>query len=229
MTCGYFGKLPARADFISRDLPAGFLRLWEGFVEAGLRQSRQDLNGAWEEAYMTMPVWRFWLVPHGGVPLFGAPVAGAMMPSVDRVGRAYPLTVAQDVASGQRPGTSWYDTTERVLRGALDEDADLEGFQSAVSGLPAPGIESGDLAATSDDGGPETTLRLVPDERSGARLETDFWCRIGADTVHLTSEGMPSAVAFRHFLKPEAVLTADRLGDRAETRHGRSYPEDHQT
>uniref|UniRef100_UPI0013C2CB68 type VI secretion system-associated protein TagF n=1 Tax=Pseudomonas viridiflava TaxID=33069 RepID=UPI0013C2CB68 len=46
---------------------------------------------AWLDAYLVSPLWRF-AVPAN---LLGSqPVAGVMMPSIDRVGRYFPLTIA---------------------------------------------------------------------------------------------------------------------------------------
>lgn len=144
---GYFGKLPARGDFVTAACPAGFLKLWEPFLLEGLVQSRLDLKTAWEEAYMTMPVWRFWMKPANGDKLEGA-VAGAFMPSVDRVGRKFPLTVVAPVSPGEsetaRPAGDWYETVEAILLQTLQEDADLAGFQKAVADLVPPVAASDD-------------------------------------------------------------------------------------
>ncbi len=41
MGTGYFGKLPARADFVIGQCPAGFLKSWEAFLMTG------SLNPVW--------------------------------------------------------------------------------------------------------------------------------------------------------------------------------------
>ena len=46
----------------------------------------------WLDGYLASPSWRFLLMP--GV-MDGQPWAGVLMPSVDRVGRYYPLTIAR--------------------------------------------------------------------------------------------------------------------------------------
>jgi len=55
-----------------------------------LAQSREMLGDAWLDTYLTSPVWRFALAP---AVCGGAAVAGLVVPSVDRVGRYFPLTV----------------------------------------------------------------------------------------------------------------------------------------
>ena len=44
---------------------------------------------SWQQAYLTAPIWRFWL----GADICGVTVIGALMSSLDGVGRYYPLTV----------------------------------------------------------------------------------------------------------------------------------------
>src|SRR5574337_1028442 len=90
---GWHGKLPALGDFASRRLDAGFVEPWDAWLSHGLARLRQQPG--WPGAYLASPSWRFVLLP-GVLP--GAAGegcwAGVLMPSVDRVGRYYPLTIA---------------------------------------------------------------------------------------------------------------------------------------
>src|ERR687890_132230 len=88
---GVFGKLPARADFLSRGLPASFADPWHAWVVRGLAAARQELAERFESAYMAAPVWRFVLPPGACGP---ALAAGVVLPSVDAVGRLFPLALA---------------------------------------------------------------------------------------------------------------------------------------
>lgn len=88
---GLFGKIPAEGDFVSRRLPWEFMSAWDAWLQAGLAASHECLGSRWLDAYLTAPVWRFQL--HPGVA--GAQAwLGVCFPSVDRVGRHFPLTVA---------------------------------------------------------------------------------------------------------------------------------------
>ncbi len=89
MRCGLFGKLSAKRDFIALATPRSFLEVWEPWLQACLSASRHQLRDNWQQAFLTTPVWRFWL----GAAICGTPVAGAIMPSLDGVGRYYPLTL----------------------------------------------------------------------------------------------------------------------------------------
>ena len=68
-----------------------------------LAASRAALGERWLDLYLTSPAWRF--VCAAG-RLRPAPVIGLMVPSVDRVGRYFPLTLVaelpDDVESDRR-------------------------------------------------------------------------------------------------------------------------------
>ncbi|MET1415360.1 type VI secretion system-associated protein TagF [Roseibium sp. HPY-6] len=224
-TVGYFGKLPDRADFVIGRCPNGFSRIWEPFLMRGLAQSREDLGAAWEEAYMTMPVWRFLIRPETGEGDTAEPVCGAFMPSVDKVGRKFPLTIAGS-ASGltetAMPDEAWYDATEAALLSALDDEADLEGFKAAVAGLGEPSI--GPNPAHSDEG-----RLLEAGDSTAGRLKTVFWCRAGQGAFVFRCPGLPEEGAFQWLLLPEVFETTDMKSEVAGQEHGRFHSEDHQT
>ncbi|MHC2697315.1 type VI secretion system ImpM family protein [Bradyrhizobium liaoningense] len=81
MRCGLFGKIGAKRDFIAIATPRSFLEAWEPWVQSALSASRHQLGPGWQQAFLTAPVWRFWL----GAAICGTTVAGAMMPSLDGV------------------------------------------------------------------------------------------------------------------------------------------------
>jgi type VI secretion system protein ImpM len=94
---GYHGKLPTKGDFITRRLPRGFLDSWDSWLQDVIAGSRTRMGEAWLDAYLTSPIWRFAL-PAG---LCGeAAAADVVMPSVDRVGRYFPLTIAAVIPAG---------------------------------------------------------------------------------------------------------------------------------
>jgi type VI secretion system protein ImpM len=91
---GWFGKIPNLGDFASRRLPEGFIRRWDRWLQGGLAQSRGELGEAWIDTYLVAPILRFWVAPGTLGPNAWT---GLLMPSVDRVGRHFPLTLAQPV------------------------------------------------------------------------------------------------------------------------------------
>lgn len=223
MGCCYFGKLPARSDFVIGQCPKGFLKLWEPFLMHGLAQSRQDLGEDWRDAYMTMPVWRFELSVGARESVPFQSVLGAFMPSVDGVGREFPLTVAAgpDPKAGIA-ALSWFERVEIVLRSALLDDTDLSDFQDAVTTLEPP-----DGAFAQAVPAPRASLAAGPDGL--ANVSSRFWCQGGNTQYAFGCEGLPEASEFRWLLLPERFTGAGQPDNEAGDTHGRTYPEDHRT
>ena len=94
---GWYGKLPTLGDFASRRLEADFIDAWDDWLAAGLAEWQGREPVGWLDAYLAGPSWRFLLMPDALGP-GAAPLAGVLMPSVDRVGRYFPFTLAQPLA-----------------------------------------------------------------------------------------------------------------------------------
>lgn len=87
---GAFGKMPTIGDFFNVNPPAGFIPIWDNWLQNGILSTSQALADRWDENYMNAPIWRFAL----SSGLAGQQkVLGVLMPSVDRVGRRFPLTL----------------------------------------------------------------------------------------------------------------------------------------
>jgi type VI secretion system protein ImpM len=140
MQCGIFGKLPAKRDFVSYNIPRPFLNAWETWLQAAIAESRHAMEDKWTSIFLTQPIWNFWCGP--GV--FGQAAAGAIMPSVDGVGRYFPLSIcAVDTGEGwpAPPDAgvldSWLADCENALLGQLQEGAEFEASRFlAQVGLP---------------------------------------------------------------------------------------------
>src|ERR1700730_11841101 len=135
MRCSLFGKLAAKRDFIALFAPRGFLNAWEPWLQSCGSASRDSLGDSWQQAFLTAPIWRFWL----GADICGATVAGAIMPSVDGVGSYYPLTllaVAVPELSISSPDLDaqddWYLAAEELLLSTLDQTNSFETISSAL-------------------------------------------------------------------------------------------------
>ncbi len=121
VTVGFYGKLPARGDFVRAGLPREFTDPWDDWLQSVFAGSRSLMREAWLPAYLEAPVWRFRL-PRG---MCGAQaVLGLMLPSVDRAGRYYPLTFAALSQQGivKASGEGWLDACEAAGRAALEQD-----------------------------------------------------------------------------------------------------------
>ncbi len=131
---GFYGKLPARGDFVRGALPRDFTDRWDAWLAPAIAGSRERMGEAWLPAFLEAPVWRFVLSPG----LCGGRAAlGLMLPSVDRAGRYFPLTFAALYSDGPAPEDDplWLDSCEAAGRAALEQDAGPEQL-GAMLGVP---------------------------------------------------------------------------------------------
>ncbi len=83
---GFFGKLPARGDFVTAGLPRDFVSRWDAWVSATLPTALAASGDHWLET----PAKRFRAAP-GVYAVDG--VTGVVFASIDKVGRMFPLTL----------------------------------------------------------------------------------------------------------------------------------------
>jgi len=132
MEVGLFGKLPSHGDFLRRRVDNEFIGVWDAWLQESIAVSRSELGEEWLNIYLTSPAWRF--VCDSGV-CGNRVYAGVMMPSVDRVGRYFPLTLMWAVPADVTPfavariAGQWFDSAERLAVEALATDRlDFEEF-----------------------------------------------------------------------------------------------------
>jgi len=138
---GLYGKLSDRGDFVSRRLPRAFVDSWDTWLQDSLARSRKRLGEAWLPTYLNAPIWRF--VLSAGVCGENVMV-GAMMPSVDKVGRHFPLTLAFTAPVTANPsaifagGSKWFDGLEGLALSTLDDSFVFEPFNAALAAYGPP-------------------------------------------------------------------------------------------
>ena len=103
---GWYGKLPSLGDFATRRLPPDFVEPWDEWLAGGLAAWR-EADDAWLQAYLSAAPWCFVLGPQvlpsrRGLGSVAPAWAGVLMPSVDRVGRYFPLTLAGPLDAPER-------------------------------------------------------------------------------------------------------------------------------
>jgi type VI secretion system protein ImpM len=145
---GFYGKIPSRGDFVRSGLPRGFINPWDAWLRGGIAASWTVLGADWLDAWMEAAVWNFALSPGLCGP---DAVLGLWMPSVDRVGRYFPLTLAAVVKEGElsdlvRESGGFLTAAERAGRDALEHDIGPDDLANrilaAASAEPAnPGID----------------------------------------------------------------------------------------
>ena len=145
VTSGFWGKLPARGDFVRSGLSRGFTEAWDGWINTMLAASRADLGATWHTAWLAAPVWRFCLRPK----LCGPNAAiGLFLPSLDRAGQPYPLTFAAEFNIATTPGPAaiaWLDAAELAGRAAISDGLIP---QSITARLPELDADPEDMAPT---------------------------------------------------------------------------------
>lgn len=138
---GWYGKIACLGDFASRRLAPEFISRWDGWLQQVMSASRGHLGEAWLDAYLTSPVWRFILFPG----LCGeSSWVGVFMPSVDKVGRYFPVTIACETAafaSTEREFNAladWLDRIEALALSTLDTVRTVQEFDDALITLRMP-------------------------------------------------------------------------------------------
>jgi type VI secretion system protein ImpM len=145
------------------------------------------------------------------------------MPSVDGVGRSFPLAVfvgegdASLAPPELEPNDAWFAAAEAVLLDALEPGATLEMIAEKVGALPLPALEP---RRTRDDGledlaeggvlardvGSEVSSAFLAARRFGRRrafASQTFWWTIGGGdfpSLALMEVGLPPAVRFADML-----------------------------
>ncbi|VTU29158.1 type VI secretion-associated protein, family [Variovorax sp. PBS-H4] len=124
----WYGKLPARGDFVGRGLPPGWRSDWDGWLQQGLALAAATLDSAaLRERLRAFSPWRYLALPAPGEIW-----CGILVPSHDRVGRAFPLTLAERLGSPVSPAES-----ATRLASLLDAAAEgPEALETAIAALP---------------------------------------------------------------------------------------------
>lgn len=215
MSAGLFGKLPAKRDFVAANAPRRFLEVWEPWLQAGVATSRQILDAKWAEAYNRAPIWRYWL----GAGFCGEATIGVFMPSVDGVGRSFPLSLFAGEGENALPppefdsNDAWFEAAETILLDALEPGATLEAVAERMAAMSPPRLQAresevGGLQELPDGGilirgvDRQISLGFLAARRFGYRrafASQSFWWTIGGEgfpPLALSYVGLPPAVRF---------------------------------
>ncbi|WP_069472314.1 type VI secretion system-associated protein TagF [Candidatus Marithrix sp. Canyon 246] len=143
---GFYGKLPCKGDFIRRGLAKDFVQPWDTWLQQGLACSREQLGKDWDELYLVSPIWHFLL----SAGLCGSSSwLGLMMPSVDKVGRYFPLTVAIklpfQISENSLTDTAivnWFAQADDLALSTLEEPFDFDQFVLDISKLKLENLDA---------------------------------------------------------------------------------------
>jgi type VI secretion system protein ImpM len=138
--CGWFGKVPLLGDFSARRLPPAFVQRCDEWLSRGLQASHAQLGEQWLHSYLSAPIWRFAWSPGIAGPHWWM---GVMMPSVDNVGRYFPLVIAQaaahvpDSGQDQQALQRWMQHVTEAAMATLRPETTVEAFEAQLAAAPA--------------------------------------------------------------------------------------------
>ncbi|MFK7913441.1 MAG: type VI secretion system-associated protein TagF [Pseudomonadales bacterium] len=234
---GFFGKLPSKGDFVKRSLPESFVGPYDMWLQQVLGAARESLGADdWLGRYLNSSIWRFCL-PAGA--LDEQLWLGAVMPSVDKVGRYFPLTIAAALPASTDPiatiraNDAWFEQVETLLYRALDDESlDLEDFAAAVQlCAPLPTVASAtveqhnawqvvELPASENAGAAPRLFDDLLAPLAGATLATNktlWWAPAGARASLLIFDGLPSNEGYVRLLGDAVELPAVDFEPHSET------------
>ncbi|MFL0799644.1 MAG: type VI secretion system-associated protein TagF [Agarilytica sp.] len=208
---GLFGKLPAHGDFIYRDLPTGFINVWDEWLQGYVASAQEQLGERWLELYLISPIWRF-AFSEGVVD--GNVWAGIMLPSVDRVGRYFPFSVVTKLPGDTNPvdfictRRNWFQAMEDAALNALDGQIAIEELVEELNdsfpmkndtyrrggSLDTPSKMM--VPLSNNEQAPNMVLPYMLDACLSSSLQSySVWSTSGSETIHpgmFISKGLPA-------------------------------------
>lgn len=140
---GAFGKITALGDFFQTGLGRPFVSSWDAWLQHGMIAAKSALQDRWQDCYLSAPIWRFTLA--GGV-VCPDPMMGVMMPSVDRVGRFFPLTLAAPIKGNtcisvsHLTATACFEQLETIALSSLNGEMDRQALERNLLAVSPPAL-----------------------------------------------------------------------------------------
>lgn len=222
---GFYGKLPGYGDFIERNLPRPFIEQWDPWLQRAIQISQQMLGEHWLNCYLTAPIWRFAL---SSGCMDGSGWLGLVLPSVDRVGRYFPLTLAQpippqsSIATALCHNASWFGQLESIALACLNESPTIEAVVDVLQNLEMPELQpwhnrssgnpvgfsisapaDADMLSGNSDMSPRHAMLLAETLLRQRAPSFSLWYSLGtaeSPNVLLSCEGMPAPQGFSALL-----------------------------
>jgi type VI secretion system protein ImpM len=189
-------------------------------MQGGISASRESLGDSWRDAFLTAPIWRFWL----GADICGTAAAGAFMSSLDGVGRYYPLTVFACADSGAAIAPpdidaqdDWFAAAEEFLLATLEKDVAFDTVTTALDRIALPACQGTNavpegmvrvtdgavVAAAAGHSFLDLCGSLRAANHDGAYAAASFWWTLGGGDyppLALSCRGMPDPFLFANML-----------------------------
>jgi type VI secretion system protein ImpM len=150
---GFFGKLPSRGDFVRFGLSQSVTVAWDEWLQAVLPKAEVQFGDRWDKIWHSVRPWRFAFGPGVCGPIS---LSGLWLPSIDKVGRTFPLLIAAEMAATD---DTFLDVGEcmgaEAIAQALPPEALIRRIVLAQRLLPAEPRLDGTAACWWRQAGPE--------------------------------------------------------------------------
>lgn len=180
--------MPSLGDFFRINASPGFVEPWDIWLQIGMQEVRRLLGSNWEVCFMSAPIWRFTLSAGLAGP---DAMLGVLMPSMDRVGREFPLTLMTPV-SGTPLLTDLYSGAESlfpfledIALNSLDDDMTRDKLVNLLSQLSLDHVETINIP-----GSPSSIWTAI----------------LASEPLTMTCKGLPNAVQMRGLFDLDAPV-----------------------
>ncbi len=152
-TIGFFGKLPGAGDFVVRSFERPLVASLTAWADTLVQHLRRGAGEEWAPVFDRLqPV--AWVAAEGvcGPTAF----AGLMRPSMDRVGRRYPLVVGVALPPGSRvvqaaaAAQGWFDYMDGLVEDTWSSSLGVEALSAALAEAPPFPDAGGDPGAVAE-------------------------------------------------------------------------------
>lgn len=218
---GWYGKLPGTGDFLQRHLPENIVTNWSNWFQLGLTHWHHH-SDAVREQFRHAPVWNFAMPATLGVQQVQI---GCLMPSRDRVGRAWPLLVLQRVALKHwHPAQlmicgDWFQLLGATMYQAVKVPFTVNQLDQALDNLPSLAIPDNGRSDIMDIIGYQNMPCTLAWPEVAAHFDptgyTSYWWTNQSDGYPLTSHkhsGNLTAQLFSQLFNPAAMAQTGRHG-----------------
>jgi type VI secretion system protein ImpM len=192
---GWFGKIPTLGDFVQRNLPESFVAPWDAWLSEELSQAQLVLTDDWSQTWQRVPMWYFAL---GAGIIDEHGWQGVLVPSVDRVGREFPLTIA--LSQGRHTaarGAEWWGAMGELAQCAIGPDGGADFLDEALAAFCS------EPAALGRDHG-RCACAAQPDRETPGEGMSSWWrADVGErrEAAALLFAGLPRGEGFRLLLQ----------------------------
>lgn len=181
---GCFGKLPTCGDFVHRGIARPLLQCLDLWLQEGILAMQRIHAEQWLEHYLIAPLWSF-VIPAG---MWGEQsLVGALIPSVDRVGRYFPFVLLHPLPGSARladslpPASQWLPSAGRALIQALVQGNSIDQIVDRMESVPLLAGAGGDVfSVLGEEGGTERFVWPELPSLFEARTDRSFWWAVPA-------------------------------------------------